>query len=60
METTYWKDDFEGEAHGGYFVRNDLFKFFETLRKAGKEPVGIKIDDSWNLEVIISDNPSKD
>lgn len=51
---TLWKDGFEGEAQGGYFIRNDLFKFIQKLRDSGLEPVGIKIEDDWNLEVIVA------
>jgi len=53
MKTTFWKEDFAGSAEGGYFIRNDLFKFFKRLREAGKEPVGIAIDDDWNMEIIV-------
>jgi len=53
MENVFWIDDFEGKAQGGFFVRNDLHKFFQKLRETGHEPVGIKVDDSFNLEVIV-------
>lgn len=52
-EITFWDDDFKGNARGGFFVRNDLHKFLQKLRDAGHEPVGIKVDDSFNLEVIV-------
>jgi len=52
-EITFWVDDFEGKAQGGFFVRNDLHLFFKKLREAGHEPVGIKVDDSFNLEVVV-------
>lgn len=45
--------DFEGMAQGGYYVRNDLFKFLRKLREAGKNPVGIVVSDDWNLEVLV-------
>lgn len=48
-----WADGFEGPAKGGYFIRNDLFKFIKMLRDSGLEPVGLKIEDGWNLEVIV-------
>ena len=52
-ENIFWVDNFEGKAQGGFFVRNNLCEFFETLRKAGHEPVGLKVDESFNLEVIV-------
>lgn len=55
-----WKDGFEGEAKGGFFIRNDLFKFLRMLRESGYEPVGIKIEDNWNLEVIVKAKVKED
>lgn len=49
----FWLDKFEGEAEGGYFVRNDLKDMIEKLKKNGKIPVGIKYDGSYNLEIIV-------
>lgn len=60
MSKIFWIDGFEGEAQGGYFVRNDLCKFFKTLKESGKTPVGIKIDDTFNLEVIIAKEESNE
>ena len=53
MEKTFWIDGFEGEAMGGYFIRNGLFQFLETLESHNLKPVGIKVEDSWNLEVLV-------
>ena len=53
MKEIFWKDDFKGEAQGGYYIRNDLFKFFGKLKENNLNPVGIAIDDDWNLEVIV-------
>lgn len=50
---TFWLDNFEGTAKGGYYLRNDLIKFFEKLEAEGLNPVGIKFDGSWNLEIIV-------
>jgi hypothetical protein len=52
----FFKENFEGIGQGGYFVRNDLFKFMAKLKEKGLTPVGILIDNSWNLEVIVADN----
>jgi len=53
MELTFWKDG-DYTAKGGFYVRNNLKEFLNTLIEAGHEPVGIKVDlDSFNLEVIV-------
>jgi len=49
----FWVDKFEGSAKGGYFIRNNLFEFFKKLRESNLEPVGIRVQDDWNLEVIV-------
>lgn len=55
MEQIFWKDgDFE--AVGGIYLRNDIFKFFKTLEEKGIKPVGIKVDDGWNLEILVENN----
>ena len=54
----FFEDGFDGEAVGGFFIRNDIFKFFKKLKETGLNPVGIKIDDGWNLEVIVERNQS--
>ena len=51
----FWLDGFEGKASGGYFVKNDLKEFFKVLKDTGKKPVGIKVDDSYNMEIIVED-----
>lgn len=52
-EILFWKDG-DYTAKGGYFVRNNLKDFLQTLKDSGLEPVGIKVDmDSFNLEVIV-------
>jgi len=53
-DTIFWVDGFDGAVEGGYYIRNDLFKFFTKLRDSGKTPVGIRIDDSYNMEIIIA------
>jgi hypothetical protein len=52
-ELLFWVDG-DYDAVGGYFIRNNLKEFFQKLYKAGKEPVGIRVDmNSLNLEVIV-------
>ena len=52
-EQIFWLDEFKGEAQGGYFIRNDLLKFFKLLEVEGFNPVGIKYDGTWNLEILV-------
>lgn len=52
----FWVDGFRGKAKGGFFIRNDLFKFLKKLKDSGETVVGIKIDDDWNLEVIVKES----
>ena len=59
-EEIFWKGDFNGRAKGGYYFRNDLFKVFKRLRDEGKNPVAIKVDDSWNLEVLVEEDLDAD
>tara|TARA_R110001583_G_scaffold141464_1_gene293634 strand:- start:670 stop:846 length:177 start_codon:yes stop_codon:yes gene_type:complete len=52
--TVFWKDDFEGEAKGGYYFRaSELNKFFKRLKANGKEVVALEFDDSNNVNVIV-------
>ena len=52
--TIFWRENFDGEATGGYYFRAfDLKKFFKRLEDDGKEPVGLEFDDSNNVNVII-------
>ena len=48
----YWLDQFEGEAKGGYFVRNDLVNSVKRLEAEGLKVVGIRFDGTFNLELI--------
>jgi len=51
----FWTELESGEkqvVQDGFFIRNDLFKFFEKLEESGRKPVGIRFDGSWNLEII--------
>jgi hypothetical protein len=52
-QITFWKDG-EYVAKGGFFVRNDIKQFINTLIDNGYEPVGIKIDtNSYNIEIMV-------
>lgn len=53
METrTYWKDNENGKFQGGFFIRSDLHKNIKHFEDKGYRVIGIKVDDSWNLEFI--------
>lgn len=53
---TFWIDDFNGTAVGGYFIRNNLKEFISRLNEHGRKVVGIKFDGTYNLEVIVEAN----
>ena len=56
MDSIFWKDGWEGEAKGGiYFRAFDLNKFINNLEIKGESVVGIKFDDSNNIELIIEE-----
>ena len=58
-EEIFWLDDFVGTGESGYFIRSDLFKFFEKCESRGLKIVGIKKPKDWNLEVIIEEAKGK-
>lgn len=51
----FWLDKFKGNAKGGYFIRNNLKEFFDKLLEKGINPIAIKYDGSYNLEIIVED-----
>ncbi len=57
-ERTYWLDEFQGTAKGGFFYRS---KIASDLKKVTEEHgfnvVGIKVstDGDWTVEFIIED-----
>jgi len=54
----FWLDGWDGEARGGFFLRNSLKLFFDKLKDNGLKPVGIKYDGTYNLEIIVERNKS--
>lgn len=52
-DLTFWLDNFDGTGQGGYFLRNNLKDFFDKLKEKGINPVGIRYDGSYNLEIIV-------
>ena len=51
-ERIYWQDNKDGEFKDGYYVRCDIHKSIKMFEEKGFEVIGIKIDDSWNIEFI--------
>ncbi len=51
-EMIFWLDGFAGEAEGGMFIRNPLIEFFKKLEEKNINPVAIKYDGTWNLEIL--------
>ena len=49
----FWLDKYEGKCKGGYFCRNELFKFFEMCKKNNLKVVGIVKPKDWDVEFIL-------
>ena len=53
---TFWVDNFNGKASGGYYFRAfDLVKFMKLVEKEEGEVVGLEFDGN-NVNVIIKAN----
>lgn len=52
----FWIDEFQGNAVGGYFIRNNLKDFISRLNETGRKVVGIKFNGTYNLEIIVEAN----
>jgi hypothetical protein len=49
----FWKDNIEGEFHGGYYFRAfDLVKFIKLVEKEEGEVVGLEFDGN-NVNLIV-------
>jgi hypothetical protein len=49
----FWLDGFKGEAEGGIYVRAfEIIRLLERCKETGMKIVGIKFDDSFNMELI--------
>jgi hypothetical protein len=53
MKKIYWIEDWEGKAKGGLYFRCDLFKWVQKAEESGMKVVGIAIDESWDMELIV-------
>ncbi len=51
-ERIYWQDNKNGKFKGGFFIRCDLHEKIKHFEEKGYKVIGIKVDDSWNLEFI--------
>jgi len=50
----FWTDEeWKGKAVGGLFYRCDLFKWIKQAEESGVKVVGIVIDGTWDMELII-------
>lgn len=49
----FWLGEWKGKAKGGYFIRNDLCNFFKKLKENNIKPVGIAVDEGFNMEIIV-------
>lgn len=50
---TFWLDKWDGVAEGGLIVRSDLNEFFKLLDDKGIKAVGLKVNNSFDLEIIV-------
>ncbi|NIS94935.1 MAG: hypothetical protein GTN97_03295 [Nitrosopumilaceae archaeon] len=60
MKKTFWLDQWNGVAKGGYYFRAfDLVKFFEKLENGGHgKVVGLEFEDN-NVNVIVEADPKE-
>jgi hypothetical protein len=57
-ERTYWLDEFEGKAKGGFFYRSQIASDLKKVTEEhGFNIVGIKVssDGDWTVEFIIEE-----
>jgi hypothetical protein len=50
----FWKDGEYGECVGGFHFRTSLKQILDQIEEQGLTPVGIKINDEWDVEVIVA------
>ena len=61
-ERTYWLDEFQGTAKGGFFYRSPIASDLKKVTEEhGFNVVGIKVstDGDWTVEFIIEDTDDK-
>ena len=59
FDKIYWLDRFEGKAHGGYYIRSNIFESIKQFeQKHGMKVVGVKFTDGWNVEFVCEEKPS--
>ncbi len=49
----FWLDGWDGKARGGLYFRSDLSKLIEKAEGAGAKAVGIVVDGTWNIELLM-------
>ena len=56
MDSIFWKEGFEGNCKGGIMFRAfDLNKLIKLIEVKGDNVIGIKFDNSNNIELIIEE-----
>jgi len=57
-ENIFWRDGNWGECIGGFHFRTSLKQLVDDAKKQGLNPVGIKLNDEWDVEIIMERNKS--
>jgi hypothetical protein len=52
----FWRDGNFGECVGGFHFRTSLKQIIDQCTEAGLNPVGIKVNDEWDIEIIVERN----
>jgi hypothetical protein len=55
-DNIFWRDGNFNECIGGFHFRTDLKQLIDKCKAQGLNPVGIKLDDEWGVEVIMERN----
>lgn len=55
-ENIFWRDGNWGECVGGFHFRTDLKRLVDKCKDQGLNPVGIKLDEEWGVEIIVERN----
>jgi hypothetical protein len=56
QENIFWRDGNFGECVGGFHFRTSLKQIIDKCREQGLNPVGIKVNDEWDVEIIVERN----
>jgi len=56
QENIFWRDGNFSECVGGFHFRTSLKQILDKCTEQGLNPVGIKINDEWDIEIIVERN----